>query len=208
MLLVLSGPSASGKGTLCQKILTQFPEIKLSISLTTRSPRAHEKDGVDYYFVSREKFQEMIASGSLLEWAEVYGEYYGTPLGLVKTALNSSQDVILEIDVQGALQIKKQYPEAILIFVIPPNKEVLAQRMLDRKTESPESIRKRLNWIAQELTYVPGYDYVIINDLLAESVLNFSSIIRAERCKTGRINLNCWMENQGKESSPAGGTAK
>ncbi|MCQ2559633.1 MAG: guanylate kinase, partial [Clostridia bacterium] len=169
-------------------------EIKLSVSITTRSPRSPEKDGVDYYFVSREKFQELIAKGALLEWAEVYGEYYGTPLDLVKTALNSSQDVILEIDVQGALQIKKQYPEAILIFVIPPNKEVLAQRLLNRQTESPEKVQKRLDWIVQELTYIPNYDYIIINDLLPESVLNFASILRAEKCRSQRVKLTGWID--------------
>lgn len=191
MLIILSGPSGSGKGSVCKKVLEKFP-LKLSISVTTRSPRDGEKNGIDYYFVSKEEFQNLIANNQLLEWAKVYDDFYGTPMELVHLALEQDEDVILEIDVQGALTIKEKYPDAVLVFIITPTKEELERRLINRSTESMEKIKKRMDWVTKEIPNIKKYDYVLINDDLQQTADNFIALIKAEKCKAHRVSLSAW----------------
>jgi len=183
LLLVISGPSGVGKGTLCQALCRQIDSIVLSVSATTRPPRAGEEDGVHYFFVSPERFQEMIARDELLEWAQVYQDYYGTPRGPVTRLLADGRDVILEIDVQGALQVKEKAPEAVLIFICPPSVAELERRLRRRGTDSEEQIVNRLEWARTELEAVPKYDYVVVNDHLEAAVAKIKAIIVAEKCR-------------------------
>ncbi|AVX20313.1 MAG: guanylate kinase [Bacillota bacterium] len=191
LLLVISGPSGAGKGTVCRALMARHPEVAYSVSATTRKPRPGEIDGVHYYFVTRERFEEMIAAGELLEWAMVYesGNYYGTPRQAVLDNLAAGRDVILEIDVQGALQIREKFPEAIFIFILPPSMEELKKRITGRGTESAESISKRLACAATELSYVKKYDYCIVNDLVEKAVEKLEAIIIAEKCRVQRLTL-------------------
>ncbi|PKM81705.1 MAG: guanylate kinase [Firmicutes bacterium HGW-Firmicutes-14] len=189
LLIVISGPSGTGKGTICQSLLKRRPDIFLSVSATTRSPRAGEIDGVHYHFRDRETFEEMIARDEFFEWAQVYDNYYGTPKGPVNTALAEGKDVLLEIDVQGALKIKKKAPDGIYIFVVPPSLDALRARITGRGTDSVEVINKRMNKAMEELAYLHEYDYIVINDILEEAVHRAESIIMAEQSRTGRFRI-------------------
>lgn len=186
LLIVLSGPSGAGKGTLCQELLRQLPQVKYSVSATTRQPRPGEVDGLHYYFRSREEFQTMIEQDQLLEWAEFCGNYYGTPQFAVEQAIQAGNDVILEIEIQGALQVKKRFPQGVFIFVVPPSMDELSQRIHKRGTESEEVIQKRLQTAARELEYVSEYDYVIVNDEIPLAVDKLKSILVAEKCRVKR----------------------
>ncbi|OAT81426.1 guanylate kinase [Desulfotomaculum copahuensis] len=186
MLLVLSGPSGAGKGTICRMLLQEEPRLQLSVSATTRPPRAREVDGVDYFFVSRERFEQMMAQDELLEWAGVYDYYYGTPRAAVDDALSRGTDVLLEIDVQGGLQIKEKIPDAVLLFVLPPSREILAARLRGRASDAPEEIARRLQWAEREVRMLSRYDYVVQNDRLEDAVSVIRSILTAERCRPGR----------------------
>lgn len=186
LLVVLSGPSGAGKGTICHELLRQLPEVKYSVSATTRNPRPKEVDGLDYYFRTREEFQAMIQNDELLEWAEFCENYYGTPRFAVEQALQAGTDVILEIEIQGALQIKKRFPHGVFVFVIPPSLSVLSDRIHKRGTESEDVIRKRLETATRELEYVTEYDYVIVNDELEKAVDKLKSILAAEKCRVKR----------------------
>lgn len=186
LLVVLSGPSGAGKGTICHELLRQLPEVKYSVSATTRNPRPKEVDGLDYYFRTREEFQAMIQNDELLEWAEFCENYYGTPRFAVEQALQAGTDVILEIEIQGALQIKKRFPHGVFVFVIPPSLSVLSDRIHKRGTESEDVIRKRLETATRELEYVTEYDYVIVNDELEKAVDKLKSILVAEKCRVKR----------------------
>ncbi len=190
LLIVVSGPSGAGKGTICKQLLKDAKKINYSISATTRLPRKGEQDGKDYLFLTREKFLEMRDDSAYLEWAEVYGNFYGTPQKNVEEQLNKGTDVILEIDIQGALQIKKKFPEAIFIFIVPPSLEELATRINRRGTDSREVIRKRLHSASKELEYVSEYDYVVINDVLDMAVERVKAIITAEKCRPHRKQIN------------------
>ncbi|WP_027717218.1 guanylate kinase [Desulfovirgula thermocuniculi] len=190
VLLVLSGPSGAGKGTVCRALVEKEPNIRLSVSATTRKPRAGEVDGVNYFFVTRERFQEMIKAGELLEWAEVYGNYYGTPRKAVEEALQEGYDVLLEIDVQGGLQVKEKFPEAVLIFLLPPSRAALVERLTGRGTDSAEEIRRRLRWASTELQSLYRYDYVVINRRVEEAVATIQAIITAEKCRPQRVQLD------------------
>jgi guanylate kinase len=183
LLLILSGPSGAGKGTLCQELLQRQKSVKFSVSATTRAPRPGEIDGVSYYFRTHEQFQVMIENHELLEWAEFCGNYYGTPLFAVKQNLEAGYDVILEIDVQGALQVKKRFPQAVYIFIVPPSLEILSERIRGRGTECEEDIRQRLAKAEAELKYIPEYEYLIENNNIAEGVDKLRSIIIAEKCR-------------------------
>ncbi|MEG0830917.1 MAG: guanylate kinase, partial [Acidaminococcaceae bacterium] len=160
ILLVLSGPSGAGKGTICQRLREKRPDIAYSVSATTRSPRTGEVAGVNYFFTDRTKFQQMIAQGELLEYAEVYDNYYGTPKAYVLDLLNQGLDVVLEIDPQGALQIKQSYPDGVFVFIVPPSLDELSKRIYKRGTDSEEVIKRRLSSATAELAYASKYDYI------------------------------------------------
>ena len=180
-LFVISGPSGAGKGTICKKLLESV-DISISTSMTTRAPRPGEIDGKDYYFVTVDEFEEIIANGGMLEYARVFDNIYGTPKDMVIKQLERGRDVILEIDVQGGLQIKKKMPEqAVLVFVLPPDLATLRQRIIDRGTETEEVIDKRFNEAINEIKLIGEYDYYVVNDELDDAVYDLSAIIMAER---------------------------
>lgn len=186
LLIVLSGPSGAGKGTICQEILRQLPDVNYSVSATTRPPRPGEVDGLHYFFRARENFQDMIEKDELLEWAEFCDNYYGTPRFAVEQAIQAGKDVILEIEIQGALQVKKRFPQGVFVFVVPPSMSVLSERIHKRGTESEEVIQKRLETAIRELEYVTEYDYVVVNDELPMAVDKLKSILVAEKCRVKR----------------------
>lgn len=190
LLIVISGPSGAGKGTLCNLIKKEFPSIYYSISATTRSPRQGEKHGVDYLFMSKEDFSNLKDNNGLLECAEVYGNSYGTPRSMVEENIASGKDVILEIDIQGALHIKKQYPQGVFIFIVPPSIGELKRRIESRGLNSPEDILRRLKSAQTELAYVSEYDYVIVNDKIETAIAKLKSIITAEKCRPQRRKIN------------------
>ncbi|RJX18135.1 MAG: guanylate kinase [Ammonifex sp.] len=183
LLLVISGPSGVGKGTICRELQKLDPTIYLSVSVTTRPPREGEKEGKDYYFVSEDRFRELMEQGELLEWARVYDYFYGTPRTAVNKARAAGRDVLLEIDVQGGLKVRENCPDSILLFVLPPSLEDLSIRLKRRGTESSDSIDSRLRWAESELPYYKQYDYVVVNDTVAEAVAKVSAIRIAEKCR-------------------------
>ena len=170
LLLVISGPSGVGKGTVVKALLEKKDNIGLSISCTTRSPREGEIDGIHYYFITKEKFEQMIEDGAFLEYAANFSNYYGTPLDKVQEQLSAGRDIILEIDVKGALNVKKKVPEAVLIFVLPPSLEILKARLAGRGTETPEQVEKRFAEAEHEIKIGEQYDYRIVNDTVAQAV--------------------------------------
>ena len=186
LLIVVSGASGTGKGTVCKKILNDLPEVAYSISATTRAPRPGEVDGKEYYFLDVDEFKNWIADGKFLEYAEVYGNFYGTPLNKIEERLNRGEDILLEIDVQGALNVKKKCPEGIYIFLLPPSLEELKRRIEGRGTETPESLSRRLKNAVAEIKIGTEYDYVVVNDTIDNAVAQIKSIIAAERCKVAR----------------------
>lgn len=178
-LFVISGPSGTGKGTICAELVKE-DGIDLSVSMTTRAPRPGEVDGKHYYFASREEFLENIEKDNFLEYATVFDNMYGTPKDAVLKRLDRGHNVILEIDVQGGLLVKKAMPEAILVFILPPSNEVLRQRLEGRGTDSPEVIEKRLAGALNEIKLLGEYDYYVVNDDLATAIDEVKGIIRAE----------------------------
>lgn len=186
LLLVVSGPSGVGKGTICKEYLSAYDDCALSVSATTRSPRDGEIDGESYFFLSQEQFKKKIDEGGFLEHAVFCDNYYGTPKDEVLKMLNSGKNVILEIEVQGALQVRSHYPEAVFVFVIPPSMEALEQRLRGRGTEEDEVIAKRLERAKAEFKFIEKYNYVLENDTVENAVARFHSIIAAERCVMAR----------------------
>ena len=181
--IVLSGPSGSGKGTIVRELIKD-EQFLLSISATTRSPRQGEEEGVHYFFKTREAFEDMIAQNELLEYAEFCGNYYGTPKAFIEESVKNGKDVILEIEVEGAMQIKKIYPEAIFVFVVPPSLTELENRLVGRNTEAREVIDQRLARAKEELALYTQYDYVVVNDRLVEAIDEIKCIVRAEKLKS------------------------
>lgn len=182
-LFVISGPSGTGKGTICKGVLAAMDGIELSISMTTRTPRVGEVNGRDYFFVTDEKFKEIRESNGFLENARVYDHCYGTPKQNVIDKLNQGLDVILEIDTQGALMVKDSYEESILVFILPPSLKELKKRIVERNTDSAETIEKRMKEAAREISLSSRYDYAVVNDDLPLAIDAVKSIIKAERSK-------------------------
>ena len=182
-LFVFSGPSGSGKTTLAKKVVSGINNINFAISYTTRHKRDSEVEGRDYHFVDIKKFKEMIKDEEFAEWAKVFGNYYGTPLKELKKALGNGNDVLLEIDVEGARQIREKFNDSIHIFILAPDMEELRQRLVKRRTDSEDEIESRLNLADKEITEVENYDYIIINKSINESLNEISKIIESERNK-------------------------
>lgn len=186
MLIVVSAPSGAGKTTLCRRLVTEEKGTAFSISHTTRKPRGEEKDGSAYHFVGEAEFKKMIETGRFAEWARVFDNYYGTSYEAIDFELAQSTDVLLDIDVQGARQIRQKYRQAILIFVLPPSIDELHRRLNGRATESEDDKKKRLEIAADELAEAPDFDYLIVNDNLEDAYQQLRSILIAERTRTSR----------------------
>lgn len=201
LLILISGPSGTGKGTVCDLLRQKHPEISYSISATTRQPRPGEQDGVNYYFYTKEKFREMIDQGQLLEWAEVYGNFYGTPKQKVLDRLEAGEDILLEIDTQGALNVMKVMPEGLFIFLLPPSLEELAARLQGRGTETEESLHRRLGAAVDEIKLATKYRYVVVNDKVEDAQETIANIIEAEHHRSDLnesllAKLQVWKENK------------
>lgn len=186
ILIVLSGFSGSGKGTIVKELVSRYPNYALSISMTSRAPRPGEQHGREYFFASREEFEQTIKDNGFVEYASYCGNYYGTPRAYVEEQLSLGHDVILEIEIQGAMKVKKQFPDAILLFVMPPSAQVLYERLVGRGTETPEVIRQRMQRAVQESEGIENYDYIIVNDDLTESVRNMHGVVQAAHSTPNR----------------------
>jgi guanylate kinase len=188
LLIVMSGPSGVGKGTV-RKALFSRPDIELhySVSVTTRKPREGEVEGVDYFFRTREQFEQMIRENKLLEWAEYVGNYYGTPIDYVEKTLAEGKDVFLEIEVQGAMKVRQAFPEALFIFLAPPSLSELEKRIIGRGTESKDLIENRLQAAKEELEMMDAYDYVVENDEIELACERIKAIVMAEHCRRERV---------------------
>lgn len=185
LLFVISGPSGAGKGTVCKRILEEL-DIDLSVSMTTRKPREGEIHGVSYYFVSQDEFRERIEADGFFEYAQVYDNFYGTPKQMVMEQLAKGRDVLLEIDTQGALNVKAAYPDGVAIFLLPPSLPELRRRLIGRGTETPEAVERRLSETRKEISCMTEYDYCVVNDDLEEAVDRVVSIIKAEHSRVAR----------------------
>lgn len=186
LLLVISGPSGAGKSTTLRKAMEQCPDIRFSVSATTREPREGEIDGVHYFFVNRERFEQMRDDGELLEHAEFVGNYYGTPASPVRESIENGLVSVLDIETLGAMQVRSRYPDSVLIYICPSDKGEIERRLRARKTESEEKIRKRMACMDEQMRAIPEYDYYVVNDTLDDAVHSVLSIIEAERCRTTR----------------------
>ena len=183
---IVSAPSGSGKTTLLHNLLRTFQDLKFSVSHTTRQPRTGERNGVDYFFTDRAKFLEMVDRGEFLEWAEYYGQLYGTSRTFVEENLEAGIDVILDIDVDGARQVKARIQEAIAVFILPPSFVELERRLRSRRLESDEAIHRRLEIAKNEIPFYRDYDYIVVNDILNSSIQTLEAIVRATRARSSR----------------------
>jgi guanylate kinase len=182
-IFVISAPSGSGKSTLVRRLIASLPDLAFSVSHTTRPRRAGEKQGREYFFVTRKRFERMLAAGEFIEWAEVFGHLYGTSKGQIDKALAAGRDVLLDIDVQGYEQVRKRLPEALSVFIMPPSFQELKRRLTDRRSDSPEVIEKRLTAARQEISHWPNYDYLVVNDRLSRATQALRAIVRAGRLR-------------------------
>ncbi len=189
LLIVVSGPAGVGKGTVVRRMTEQEKDIVFSVSATSRLPRQGEVDGKNYYFISRESFEDMIKNDQLIEWVEYCNNYYGTPKELVFREIEKGKIVLLEIEVEGAINIKKKYPDCVLCFILPPDFKELENRLRGRETETEESIRRRLARAKEELQLIDKYDYLILNDSVEDAAKRFQNIVQAEKMKTVRNKL-------------------
>ena len=187
LLIVVSGPSGAGKDTICHKLIKENTNLWMSVSMTTRKPRPLEKDGVDYFFVSSEEFENKINDNTFLEYASYNDNYYGTPKDKVEEKLNEGKDVILVIDINGAINIKKIIPSALFIFIMPPDMETLKNRLIGRKTESKDKVVQRFITAYNEVNNYKKYNYVVVNDKVEDAVNKVKSIIQSEKCRVDRI---------------------
>lgn len=187
LLIVVSGPSGAGKDTICNKIIEDSDNIWLSVSMTSRNPRGNEKEGKNYFFVTKEEFEQKIKDGKLLEYTNYNGNYYGTPKDKLEDYLNRGIDVILVLDINGAINIKKLVPSALFIFIMPPDMETLKKRLIARKTESKEKVIARFTEAYNEINSYNKYNYVVVNDKIESAVSKVKAIIQAEKCRVERI---------------------
>ena len=187
LLAVVSAPSGAGKTSVLFEVLKRCPEINFSVSVTTRTPRSGEKDGVNYHFISEEEFDKRLSKGELLEWNLVHGEKYGTVKANVEQALANGESLLFDTDTVGAFNIKKHFPDAVLIFIIPPSPKVLQERLMNRKSESSESIKNRLAAAPKEIAHMTEYDYIVINDNLETAVSQIIAILETEKIKSWKI---------------------
>lgn len=191
ILIVISGPSAAGKGTVCREVLKYTEEnLEFSVSATTRKPRVGEAEGVNYFFINREEFVRMIENNDFIEYAQVYDNYYGTPKKYVMDKLEEGKNVILEIDVQGAKKVKDSIEDSVLIFIMPPSFEELRNRIKGRGTESAQDINKRMSKAYDEICNVKDYDYVVVNDDVKKAAEKIKCILTAEKCRYKRCKID------------------
>lgn len=196
VLIVISGPSGAGKGTICQELLNKNDNIYLSVSATTRDPRKGEIDGENYYFLKEEEFKNKVENNGFIEYANVHGNYYGTPKLNVEKMLDEGKDVILEIDIQGALKVKENFSEGVFIFILPPSMDELKRRIIKRGSETEESLMTRFKNAYQEINYVSKYNYSVVNDTLDVAVSKVEAIITAEKCRVDRIKDNTVLDSK------------
>ena len=193
LLIVISGPSGVGKGTICKELMKRY-DYNVSISATTRSPREGEVDGVNYHFLDKKSFEEKLSNNEFLEYAQVYGNYYGTLKQSVENEIHNGKNIILEIDIQGTLQVQKVYKNAIYIFLLPPSINELKNRILKRGSETESSFNLRFSSVSEELKYMNSYDYAVINDDIDQAVEKIHNIINTEMNRISRINLDKFLE--------------
>jgi guanylate kinase len=186
LLLVVSGPSGAGKSTVCRRLIREMPAVALSVSVTTRPPRNFEQEGINYFFQTEEQFEAMLRNNELLEHACVYGHSYGTPAKYVFDRLGEGRDVLLEIEMQGALQVKKRFPDGVFIFIVPPSMQELAARIHRRGSETQEDLLKRFRAAYEELGYLDEYHYLVLNEDVDSAVQRVKAIIYAEKCRVSR----------------------
>jgi len=184
---IVSAPSGTGKTTLCRALRRRFPDIRYSVSYTTRSPREGEQDGIDYHFITRDEFEARLTRGLWAEWARVHDNYYGTDAGFLEKTVTAGEDVLLDIDVQGAIQILKRFPDSVTVFIMPPSMAALRDRLTQRGTETPEVIERRVKNAVSEIAQKDLYRHVIVNDQLDEAICAFITVIGAYR--EGKIEL-------------------
>ncbi len=187
IVYIVSGPSGSGKSTLVRAVLDSVPDLLFSVSYTTRAPRGAEREGEHYHFVSRDEFERRARGGEFLEWAEVFGHYYGTHRSYLERAASEGRDLVLDIDVQGARQLKRSIPDAVSVFVLVPSREELERRLRRRSEDAEEAIRRRLGEAARELAAYESYDYLLVNDELGSATRRLAAVIEAERLRRSRM---------------------
>jgi guanylate kinase len=205
LVFVISAPSGTGKTTLVRRVMEQLPDLHFSVSYTTRSSRANEREGEDYHFVSPSVFQKMVERDEFLEWAEVLGNRYGTALTSIKDFTLKGRDLILDIDSQGAKKVKEKVDQTVLIYILPPSPQALRERLVKRGLDSPEMIQFRLAGAYRDIEEAHGYQYVIVNERIEEAVEQLKSIIIAERCRKARVSIleekkREWRKQHGKNN--------